>query len=221
MRVDLGKTVASELNRLPSEEYRVLNDVLISSGSGSSQIDHIVISIYGIFVIETKNYKGWIHGNEGSEYWIQSIYKEKTKFGNPIKQNGAHVYALRRALSAFEHAEYYPIVVFAGSAKLKNVSSKIPVIYDYQLVQTIMEHRETPQLSVAQVNAIVDKLKSIMIQDKESHINHVKNHIWDKKTEVKATVCPRCGGSLVIRDGRYGKFYGCSSYPKCTYTQKQ
>ena len=71
------------------------------------------------------------------------------------------------------------------------------------------------------MNAIVDKLKSIMIQDKESHINHVKNHIWDKKKEVKATVCPRCGGSLVIRDGRYGKFYGCSSYPKCTYTQKQ
>ena len=54
------KTVASELDRLPSEEYRILNDVLISFGSGSSQIDHIVISIYGIFVIETKNYKGWI-----------------------------------------------------------------------------------------------------------------------------------------------------------------
>jgi hypothetical protein len=216
----IGETiVASELHRLQSEDCVVLNDVLISVGSGSSQIDHVVVSIYGIFVIETKNYKGWIHGNEQSEYWTQSIYKKKTQFRNPIKQNWAHIYALKKALSCFEQAKYHSIVVFAGSAKLKNVSSQVPVVYDYQLVQTIMGYRGTPILSAVQVNAIVEKLKSIMLQDKESHISQVKNHARGFKTVVKSTVCPRCGGNLVARDGCYGKFFGCSSYPKCTYTQ--
>jgi hypothetical protein len=57
-----------QLSRLPSENYRVLNDVVVKTKTGSSQIDHVVISPYGIFVIETKNYKGWIHGREDSEY---------------------------------------------------------------------------------------------------------------------------------------------------------
>ena len=77
--------VSRKLENLNHEEFKVLNDVLLNTSNGFSQIDHIVISIYGIFVIETKNYTGWIHGNENSEYWIQTIYKKKTKFRNPIK----------------------------------------------------------------------------------------------------------------------------------------
>jgi hypothetical protein len=86
--------VSRKLKRLQNEEFIVFNDVLIRTRNGSSQIDHIVISIYGIFVIETKNYSGWIHGNENSEYCMQSIYKKKTKFRNPIRQNWAHIYML-------------------------------------------------------------------------------------------------------------------------------
>jgi len=62
------------LKRLPGKDFKVFNDVLLSTRYGSTQIDHIVISIYGIFVIETKNYRGWIHGNEKSEYWTQSAH---------------------------------------------------------------------------------------------------------------------------------------------------
>ena len=32
--------------------------------------------------------------------------------------------------------------------------------------------------------------------------------------------CPKCGSNLKIKLGKYGKFYGCSNYPKCTFTQK-
>ena len=191
---------------------------MIKASKGSSQIDHIVVSIYGIFVIETKNYKGWIHGNEQSEYWTQSIYKKKTKFRNPIKQNWAHIYALKRALSSFEHVKYHSIVVFAGSAKLKNVRSQVPVVYDYQLLQTIMENRGIPTLSIAQVNTIAEKIRTLLIQEKEAHIHQVQN-ICALKSRDKSSVCPRCGGNLVVRDGCYGRFYGCSNYPKCTYTQ--
>ncbi len=213
--------VAIQLSRLRDDEYTVLNNVLIRTGRGSSQIDHVVISIYGIFVIETKNYSGWIHGNEKSEYWTQSIYKKKTKFRNPIKQNWAHIYALKEVLSNIKQVTYHPIVVFAGSAELKNIVSGIPVIYDHQLFRTIMDKKVTPVLTTEQMKNITDKLQLVNIQDKEikkEHVYQVRNNAYERKQKERLLICPRCGGNLVARDGQYGKFYGCSNYPKCRYT---
>ena len=77
--------VARRLSQLP-EEYQVFNDVYIRSGGRSVQIDHVVISRYGVFVIETKNYKGWVYGSENAEYWTQNIYGHKYKlYRTPLK----------------------------------------------------------------------------------------------------------------------------------------
>ena len=81
------KRVASILKKLPDDSYKVINDLLLSSNGYSTQIDHIIISIYGIFVIETKFYQGWIYGGENSEYWTQNIYGNKYQLRNPIHQN--------------------------------------------------------------------------------------------------------------------------------------
>ena len=85
------KQVSKRLRKLNKRKYKVLNNVLLKTANGSTQIDHVVISIYGIFVIETKNYKGLIFGSENDENWTQVIYKNKGKFRNPIKQNYGHV----------------------------------------------------------------------------------------------------------------------------------
>ena len=74
------------LSRLP-EDYITFNDLLFKSNGYTVQIDHIVVSPFGIFVIETKGYQGWITGGENSEYWTQTIFKSKHKFYNPIRQN--------------------------------------------------------------------------------------------------------------------------------------
>ena len=66
--------VKSRLKRLDDRNYKILNDVLIQKNNYSSQIDHIVVSNYGIFVIETKKFKGWIFGNEKSEYWTHTVF---------------------------------------------------------------------------------------------------------------------------------------------------
>ena len=84
------KKVARYLRRL-SEEYTVLNDVILPTETGTTQIDHIVVSPYGVFVIETKNYRGWIFGGEKSAQWTQNIYGHKRSFMNPLRQNYAHV----------------------------------------------------------------------------------------------------------------------------------
>jgi hypothetical protein len=67
--------------------------VLPSQGS-TTQIDHVLVSVYGIFVIETKNMKGWIFGDERSAQWTQSIFGKKSRFQNPLRQNYRHVKAL-------------------------------------------------------------------------------------------------------------------------------
>ena len=112
------KSVALILSFLPSDKYKIINDVLVKSNNRTIQIDHIVISIYGIFVIETKNYKGWITGSDNSEYWTKNVFGNKYKFYNPIRQNKAHISALGRQLGLSVN-KFIPIIVFSNRADLK------------------------------------------------------------------------------------------------------
>jgi hypothetical protein len=214
--------VARKLKGLGRNGSRVFNDVTIRTKHGSSQIDHVVISIYGIFVIETKNYRGWIHGNEKSEYWTQSIYKKKTKFRNPVRQNWSHVYALKEVLPETKKVTYFPIVVFSGNAELKNVYSDIPVIYSQQLARTIKAKSRNAVLSLEQVDNLTERLNQVISRSpvsRKDHIRQVKINIRQKKLLEKKLICPKCEVDLIVREGKYGKFYGCSNYPKCRYTR--
>lgn len=76
------KSVAAVLAGLDKKKYLVLHNILLQAGAKTTQIDHIVVSNYGVFVIETKNYKGWILGNEKDENWTRVIYRRRViRFG--------------------------------------------------------------------------------------------------------------------------------------------
>lgn len=136
-------TVRILLKFLNKEQYRVINDVLIPAHNGkTAQIDHVVVSIYGIFVIETKNYSGWIFGDENSQYWTQVIYKTKNRFYNPILQNRGHIKALQGLLQDYSHIRYIPIVVFTSKADFKKLNVKSHVIYSLQLLKTIKKYKD-------------------------------------------------------------------------------
>ena len=213
--------VSGKLKKLNKKEYKILNNILLANGNLTTQIDHIVISKSGIFVIETKNYKGWIFGHENSEYWTQTIYNHKTKLRNPIKQNWAHVYVLKRILSDYRFVNYFPIVVFAGNAKLKDITSELPVIYIKQLLNTIKYNTNEQNLSIEQINDIANRLNQLNIRDKKEfrrHVNRVKNQNRERRKNEKLKICPRCGGKLIVKNGKYGEFYGCSNFPECKYT---
>lgn len=110
---------------LDKEKYRILNDVMISDNmGGTTQIDHIVLSKYGIFVVETKNYKGWIYGDAKSKTWTQVIYKKKTKFQNPFLQNYKHILCLADSTGVPKEC-FYHVVFFAGDCELKT-KDKMP-----------------------------------------------------------------------------------------------
>ena len=203
-------------------EYISLNDILIKSSNGNtSQIDELVLSEYGIFIIETKNYKGWIFGNEKSENWTQVIFKEKHTFRNPIKQNWSHVYALKNVLSEFPNIHYFPIVVFTGDATLKGIESTVPVIYSNRLNSTIKNLSSEKCLSQTEVEKIKSILESVEITEKmarKEHVKNIKQNIVEKQLKMENLICPRCNGELKLRNGRNGKFYGCSNYPRCRFT---
>ncbi|WP_319560284.1 NERD domain-containing protein [Marispirochaeta sp.] len=116
------KRVNLLLNFLKKEhsEYMVLHDVKLPMNADITQIDHIVISRYGIFVIETKNYKGWIFGELHQKKWVKTLYNAKYEFQNPLHQNYKHIKAIESLLS-IPLEKVFSIVVFVGDSEFKTV----------------------------------------------------------------------------------------------------
>lgn len=210
--------VAVLLKRLPEKSYRVINNLLISNDGYTSQIDHVIVSVYGIFVIETKNYIGWICGGEHSDYWTQNIYGNKYKFRNPIHQNYGHIKALKNTLKDYPNIPYISIIAFSQKASL-GVSSSIPVIYWDDIVPLIIQYANKV-LSESEIEIITSTLLSSNVNSIENRRHHskvIKENVRKRKETINSGICPRCGDKLVVRNGKYGFFYGCSNYPRCKY----
>lgn len=213
------KSVAFFLSRLDPTKYKVINNTMLQTGSGTTQIDHIVVSNYGIFVIETKNYQGWILGNEFDEYWTQVIYKRRERIHNPIKQNYGHIQALKEVLSEYTDVNYISIVAFTTKADLK-VKVNTDVVYTVNLPKVISKY-SSEIISNHVKEQIYEKLISLNIDNKENrkaHVQAIHNNLEDKHKSVDADTCPKCGGKLILRNGKYGQFKGCMNYPKCKFT---
>lgn len=177
------KRVAHILKKLPEDRYKVINNLLIQNNGYTTQIDHIVVSVYGIFVIETKTYQGWIYGGENSDYWTQNIYGNKYQLRNPIHQNYGHIKALK------------------------------PVIYQFE--NRVFTERQVEMLANFLIASNLDSKET-----RKEHVKTVRSNIQKRNETINSGKCPRCGGTLVRRQGKYGAFYGCSNYPKCKYTLK-
>lgn len=222
------------LTQLP-EDYTVLDDIVMKTANGTTQIDHVVVSKYGVFAIETKNYHGKIFGDDNQQEWTQIIvtnvtyrkkwyktysYVTKNHFYNPVKQSIGHMYAIKKALKEWPDLKIVPIVVFVGSADLNHVTSQHLVIYDDQLLATI-ESFNIPYISDATANCVVASLTQKNVRELVDDNTHVRNVFAVKQnfnSKIAMGICPQCGGKLILRNGKYGSFYGCSNYPNCKFT---
>ena len=106
---------------LDQDRYTLLNDcTLPDEQNQTTQIDHILLSPFGIFVIETKNYKGWIFGGQHQKMWTQKIYKKSFKFQNPLHQNYKHQKVLEAVLSDIVEPQFiHSLVVFMPDCEFK------------------------------------------------------------------------------------------------------
>ena len=207
--------------RLNKEKYHLLKNVTLPTQDGTTQIDHIIVSQYGIFVIETKNMKGWIFGDEHQKTWTQKIYKHTNKFQNPLHQNYKHTKTIESLLE-LDKDKIFSIVTFVGDSKFKTkmpenvtytggfinfINSKTKKIFSEKEVEKIISMIENGQLSKTR-------------KTYKGHVQHVKNIVKEKENKNS---CPKCGSVLVLRVAKQGankgnQFYGCSSYPKCKHT---
>lgn len=210
------------LNMLPSSKYVILNDIMLENEFGiTCQIDHIVLSIYGVFVIETKNYKGWIFGGEHSEKWTQNIYGKRFSFRNPIMQNFGHVKVIRKLLRGYGYFPIFSIVAFSEKCELKVNTDESRVIYYHQVLDEIKCHRQEV-LDYATVEMMASFIRQHDVSGKrgemQKHIRNVKETVKKKDDDIRNGFCPRCGAPLVDRKGKFGRFRGCSNYPRCKFT---
>ena len=221
-----------------TDDYYIFKDIVLKSGDRTTQIDHLVVSKYGIFTIETKNYRGEIIGNDNSQYWTQIIvtevtywkkwyktytYVTKNKLYNPVKQSWGHVYAIKKITKEWPHLLIVPIVVFTDKADLSKVNSDSVVIYEDQLLEIVQGYR-TIYLSNNEVQKIVERIKIKDYREIVSDSEHVRNVQYakrNKEEKLASGICPQCGGMLIERQGPYGSFIGCSNYPKCRFTTHQ
>jgi restriction system protein len=173
-----GKTGERRVNRrildgLDGDKYALLSDVTLTTDRGTTQIDQIIVSEYGIFVIETKNMDGWIFGSKTSEKWTQVLYKKKTPFYNPLKQNYAHVCALQKLLN-LPLSKFVPIVTFTGDLEFK---TEMPenVVYSVDLVSHISS-KTSPLFKRDELYSIICKiLNHRLAPGKETDDLHVHN----------------------------------------------
>ncbi|GAB1475215.1 hypothetical protein MASR2M70_00470 [Bacillota bacterium] len=212
--------VKRKLNKLPDDQYIVLNDVILRTAKGSTQIDHVVVSIYGIFVIETKNYTGWISGSEFGEKWTKNMYGNKYDFYNPLRQNYAHMKALEEKLSINEN-NFIPIVAFSNRCTLK-VNTQQPVIYISHLLSEIDRYKDY-KVGPDEIKGISERILALNTSSQDLRSGHteiIRENVREDNRKISQGICPKCSGQLVRRSGKYGSFYGCSNYPKCRYTKK-
>lgn len=119
---------------------KIIRNAYIPYNGTTAEIDLILITEYGIYVIESKNYSGWIFGSATGKQWTQSLNKRsKYKFYNPILQNKTHIKALSNYLN-IELSKFNSFIVFGRNSELKKVPSDTKdykIIHDYQINECI------------------------------------------------------------------------------------
>lgn len=220
------KIVSSLLADLSRENYHVYNDLLIRNGDYTTQVDHLIISRYGVFVLETKNIHGKVYGSGNAEYWKQYLpdagykrhgFTQEYSLRNPIWQNVGHIKSLRRLVFGND-VPIHGIVIFPDETDLF-VSAGQPVLQMSGIVPYIMDFREEV-LSLDEMAFYKQRLFAVIStseSDRKEHLTNVFHNQTRRDVAVASGKCPLCGGLLVLRNGRYGRFYGCSNYPRCSY----
>lgn len=219
----LGEVAVSlRISSLPIDKYVVLNNVMLKSNRiRTTQIDHVVVSVYGIFVIETKNYKGWILGSDFANMWTKNMYGKKYNFRNPLMQNYAHIRALKNLLKLKDNSKFISIVAFANACDIK-VKTKKHVIYINQIKNVINTYK-IPIFSEEEMKNIASKILKNNIDsfnNRREHVSNIKSRVNENNRKVASGICPKCGGSLMKRSGKYGPFLACSNFPKCRYVKQ-
>ncbi len=142
---------------LDKKKYHLIKNVTLPTEDSTTQIDHIIVSRFGIFLVETKNMKGLIYGSEDSGEWTQQIYSRKIQFQNPLRQNYQHTKVLEEILGLRPN-RIFSIIVFVGESTFKTeMPDNVTVARGYiDYIKT----KQEPLFGEYEVQEIIEKIKA-------------------------------------------------------------
>jgi hypothetical protein len=159
--------------RFVAPDYHLLNHVTLRLKETTTQIDHILVSRFGLFVIETKHYGGWIFGSIDDRFWTQVFYSATFRFQNPIRQNYKHARAVQELLEFLPSDAIRPVVVFTGNAQFKT-----PVPDGVFTLAGFLAYLESQTMEVMSINRVqfcVGRLETARLSiTKATDLEHVQ-----------------------------------------------
>ena len=212
--------IADILNESVPGEFQLFRNVYVPNGDTTSEIDLLMVHETGLFVFESKNYGGWIYGSAEDLNWTQMFPDRKIPFYNPVRQNQNHIKALSQYLQIPE-SHFYSYIVFSDRCLLR----KVPSDTRSMVITRTVELDDCLQRMISGLPALYGAEELRRIADRLIPLTNVdssvkERHVADIQEAQNSTICPFCGSELVKRRGKYGAFWGCSSYPKCKFKRK-
>jgi hypothetical protein len=202
-----------------SNDYYIFNNIVLKANNGTTQIDQIILSKFGLFVVEIKSYKGWIWGDANNAQWTQTLPSGKYKFQNPLRQNYKHIKTLQSILGCPE-SHLKSLIVFSAHSEFRTELPNNVVRGGIDYINFIKQYQSV-LLSDKEVTLIIEKILSNRLSNEEhqAHIQKIKEQ-YNNADENNAPQCPRCAKTMVLRKSNsannYGQtFWGCSQYPNC------
>jgi hypothetical protein len=173
--------VALDIATLDRTLYHAVHNVTVKVDDGTTQIDHVVISKYGIFVVETKNYSGWIFGKEREAKWTRSTNGKSDSFQNPIRQNIRHIKSLSELLGVDEYL-FHSVIAFCGDAEFKSPMPANVLTTGYA---DFIRSKQIALFSDVEAATLAEKLKSSMLERGEEtdriHIESLRQRHANKE----------------------------------------
>ncbi len=139
-----------------------------------TEVDHLLINPFGIFVIESKNYSGWIFGGEKQAKWTQQIYRNKSQFMNPLRQNYKHCLAVQAYLGVKEGIE--SLVVFHDKATFKTrMPNNVVMLSGMNRYIKRFTDEKFSNAQLKQLNALLSlRAEGTTKEDYKEHVRQVK-----------------------------------------------
>ncbi|WP_339148025.1 MULTISPECIES: nuclease-related domain-containing protein [unclassified Sutcliffiella] len=195
-----------QLDQLP-KDYRYLSDLLIKNPrakSGYSQVDHVVMTSFGIFVIETKNYQGTIYGGKDRKTWLVN---GKFKMMNPFVQNYGHIMALTSLIDKKYHDLFISMVSFTKRCTFRvgldfrKIASNEIIVYDIELseflhrkVSVLKIHHKEPLLNERDISSIYTAFSNANITDsafREEHKRLLRTEVSTVGSSRNCSICDK------------------------------
>ncbi|MEG1447929.1 MAG: nuclease-related domain-containing protein [Oscillospiraceae bacterium] len=143
---------------------KILSNVYIKKRSGDyTEVDVIMVHTSGIYVIESKNYKGHISGYKTAKNWTQSLGRNtKNQFYNPLQQNEAHMRGIKYCLDLPDMSLLHSVIVFSNNSDLSEV------------------HIDESDVIVTNVGCLIKDLKWVMKKNRNMLSEHDVDLIYKK-----------------------------------------